>query len=67
MISRCSIVLLAGIAVLGMAATPAGAQTHSAPFTLDDVTQAPFAWDMLAAPKRAAVAWVFSAKGCSNI
>jgi dipeptidyl aminopeptidase/acylaminoacyl peptidase len=40
---------------------------HQAAFTLNDVMQAPFAWDMLAAPKGAAVAWVFSAKGCSNI
>jgi len=29
--------------------------------------QAPFASDMLAAPTGAAVAWVFNAKGCSNI
>ena len=43
------------------------AGAHPAAFTLSDVMQAPFAWDMLAAPKRAAVAWVFSAKGCSNI
>src|SRR5690348_14610375 len=40
---------------------------HPAAFTLSDVMQAPFAWDMLAAPKGGAVAWVFSAKGCSNI
>src|SRR6516164_7157240 len=60
-------VAAAGIAVLGMTATLAGAQTHPAPFTLNDVMQAPFAWDMLAAPKGAAVAWVFNAKGCSNI
>jgi len=29
--------------------------------------QAPFASDMLAAPTGTAVAWVFNAKGCSNI
>src|SRR5579859_3201489 len=71
---------VAGLAVLGMTATLAGAQTdevkgkppiaaavHPAAFTLNDVMQAPFAWDMLAAPKGAAVAWVFSTKGCSNI
>jgi len=70
---------VAGMAVLGMTATLAGAQTdevkgkppiaaavHPAAFTLNDVMQAPFAWDMLAAPKGAAVAWVFSVKGCSN-
>src|SRR6201982_1788242 len=43
------------------------AGAHPAAFTLSDVMQAPFAWAMLPAPKGAAVAWVFSAKGCSNI
>jgi len=36
-------------------------------FTLNDVMQAPFSSDMLAAPTGAAVAWVFNSKGCSNI
>jgi dipeptidyl aminopeptidase/acylaminoacyl peptidase len=59
---------VAGLAVLGMTATLTGAQTaHPAAFTLNDVMQAPFASDMLAAPAGAAVAWVFNAKGCSNI
>jgi len=79
MISRCAIVLLADLAVLGIML--AGAQTaeakekpplaaagtHRAAFTLDDVMQAPFAWDLLAAPTGTAVAWVFNAKGCSNV
>ena len=43
------------------------AGAHPAAFTLNDVTQAPFPSDMLAAPTGAAVAWVFNAKGCSNI
>jgi dipeptidyl aminopeptidase/acylaminoacyl peptidase len=43
------------------------AGAHPAAFTLDDVMQAPFAWDLLAAPKGAAVAWVLNAKGCNNI
>jgi dipeptidyl aminopeptidase/acylaminoacyl peptidase len=43
------------------------AGAHPAAFSLDDVMQAPFAWDMVAAPTGAAVAWVFNAKGCSNI
>src|SRR5215475_7409312 len=60
-------VAVAGMAVLGMTATLAGAQTHPAPFTLNDVMQAPFASDMLAAPTGTAIAWVFNAKGCSNI
>src|SRR5207245_8727365 len=60
-------VAVAGMAMLGMTATPAGAQTHPATYTLSDVMQAPFASDLLAAPTGAAVAWVFNAKGCSNI
>jgi dipeptidyl aminopeptidase/acylaminoacyl peptidase len=71
---------VAGLAVLGMTATLAGAQTdevkekpplaaaaHPAAFTLNDVMQAPFPSYLLAAPTGAAVAWVFDAKGCSNI
>ena len=59
---------VAGLAVLGMIATLAGAQTaHPAAFTLNDVMQAPFASYMLAAPTGTAVAWVFNVKGCSNI
>lgn len=43
------------------------AGTHPAAFTLNDVMQAPFPYDMVAAPTGAAVAWVFDAKGCRNI
>jgi hypothetical protein len=55
-------VIVAGMAVLGMIATLAGAQTPPAAFSLNDVMQAPFASDMLAAPTGTAVAWVFNAK-----
>ncbi len=82
--SVCTVMVgVAGLAVLGMTATLAGAQTdevkekpplmtqaagtHPAAFTLNDVMQAPFPSYMLAAPTGAAVAWVFDAKGCSNI
>lgn len=65
--ARRVMVAVAGMAVLAMTATLAGAQTHPATFSLDDVMQAPFASDMLAAPTGAAVAWVFNAKGCSNV
>ena len=61
---------VAGLAVLGMTAPLAGAQaagTHPTAFTLNDVMQAPFPYDMVAAPTGAAVAWVFDAKGCRNI
>jgi len=43
-------VAVAGMAVLGMTAKLAGAQTHPATYTLNDVMHAPFASDMLAAP-----------------
>ena len=43
------------------------AGAHPAAFTLNDVMQAPFSSDLLAAPTGAAVAWVLNAKGCSNI
>lgn len=56
-----------GMAVFGMTATPAGAQTHPPAYTLNDVMQAPFASDLLPAPTGTAVAWVFNAKGCGNI
>ena len=66
--SVCRVMMgVAGMAVLGMTATLAGAQTHPATYTLNDVMQAPFASDMLPAPTGAAVTWVFNAKGCSNI
>jgi len=56
----------AAAACAGLFMTPA-AGAHPAAFTLDDVMQAPFASDLLAAPTGAAVAWVFDARGCSNI
>lgn len=43
------------------------AGTHPVAFTLNDVMQAPFPHDMVAAPTGTGVAWVFNAKGCSNI
>ena len=78
--SMCRVMVgVAGLAVLGMTATlvdaqtdevkekgPLAAGTHPAAFTLNDVMQAPFASDMLAAPTGAAVAWVFNAKGCAG-
>ena len=43
------------------------AGAHPPAFTLNDAMQAPFPSYMLAAPTGAAVAWVFNAKGCSNV
>jgi len=48
-----------------LAARLAGA--HSAAFTLNDVMQAPYPSDLVAAPAGRAVAWVFDTKGCRNI
>ncbi len=43
------------------------AAAHPAPFTIDQVMQAPFASSLLAAPRGKAVAWVFNARGSRNI
>ena len=56
----------AAAACAGLFMTQA-AGAHPAAFTLNDVMQAPFPYDMVAAPTGAAVAWVFDAKGCRNI
>src|SRR5438552_19095224 len=56
----------AAAACAGLFMTQA-AGAHPADYTLNDVMQAPFASDMMAAPTGTAVAWVFNAKGCSNI
>jgi dipeptidyl aminopeptidase/acylaminoacyl peptidase len=40
---------------------------HPPAFTLNDVMQAPYPYDMVPAPTGSAVAWVFDAKGCRNI
>ena len=56
----------AAAACAGLFMTQA-AGAHQAAFTLNDVMQAPFPYDMVAAPTGAAVAWVFDAKGCRNI
>jgi dipeptidyl aminopeptidase/acylaminoacyl peptidase len=60
-------VAVAGVGALAMTPTRAGAQTHPPTYPLNDVMQAPFASAMLAAPTGTAVAWVFNAKGCSNL
>jgi dipeptidyl aminopeptidase/acylaminoacyl peptidase len=42
-------------------------RAQRADFTLNDVMQAPYPYDMVPAPTGSAVAWVFDAKGCRNI
>src|ERR1700677_523822 len=56
----------AAAACAGLFMTQA-AGPHPAAFTLNDVMQAPYPYDMVPAPKGSAVAWVFDAKGCRNI
>jgi dipeptidyl aminopeptidase/acylaminoacyl peptidase len=55
-----------GAACAGLFMTQA-AGAHPAAFTLNDVTQAPYPYGMVAAPTGGAVAWVFDTKGCRNI
>jgi dipeptidyl aminopeptidase/acylaminoacyl peptidase len=61
------VVAVAGMGALGVPPALAAAETHSATYRLTDVMQAPFASDLVAAPTGTAVAWVFNAKGCSNL
>ncbi len=56
----------AAAACAGLLVTQA-AGAHPAAFTLNDVMQVPYPYDMGAAPAGGAVAWVFDAKGCRNI
>ena len=43
------------------------ARAHPAAFTINEVMQAPYPSDLVAAPSGGAVAWVFDAKGVRNI
>jgi Tol biopolymer transport system component len=43
------------------------AGAHPAAFTINEVMQAPYPSDLVAAPSGGAVAWVFDTKGCRNI
>jgi hypothetical protein len=56
----------AAAACAGLFMTPAPG-SHPGAFTLNDVMQAPYPYDMVPAPTGSAVAWVFDAKGCRNI
>ena len=51
----------------GTALCPQPACAHPAAFTLAQIMQAPFPSSLTAAPRGAAVAWVFDAKGRRNI
>lgn len=58
--------LLTGVALSSLAfALPVAA--HPAPFTIDQVMQAPYPSDLTAAPHGKDVAWVFDTKGVRNV
>jgi dipeptidyl aminopeptidase/acylaminoacyl peptidase len=56
-----------GMVMLGSPLMTRTAKAHTAAFTLGEVMQTPFPSYLAPAPTGAAVAWVFNAKGCSNI
>jgi dipeptidyl aminopeptidase/acylaminoacyl peptidase len=53
--------------VSALLALPAFAALHPAPFTIEEVMQAPYPSSLVASPKGNSVAWVFDTKGCRNI
>src|ERR1700723_3865318 len=63
----CAAVAYAALFMTQVHAQAQAAGPHPAGFTLDDVMQAPYPYDMVAAPTGSAVAWVFDSKGCRNI
>ena len=52
-------------ALLGI--VPGLSLAHAAPFTIEDLMQAPYPSSLIASAKGDAVAWVFDTKGCRNI
>jgi dipeptidyl aminopeptidase/acylaminoacyl peptidase len=55
------------VACVGFLLAQQAATAHPASFTLDEVMQAPFPSDLLAAPRGRMVAWVFDARSCRNV
>ncbi|HEX3950385.1 MAG TPA: prolyl oligopeptidase family serine peptidase [Steroidobacteraceae bacterium] len=62
-----SVVRRIAIAPLLLGASPLPALAHTAPFTIEEVMQAPYPSSLIAAAKENAVAWVFDTKGCRNV
>jgi dipeptidyl aminopeptidase/acylaminoacyl peptidase len=56
-----------GKMALALALHGALAAAHPAPFTIDQVMQAPFPSSLVAAPRGKAVAWVFDVRGSRNV
>ncbi|HEX3395773.1 MAG TPA: prolyl oligopeptidase family serine peptidase [Steroidobacteraceae bacterium] len=59
--------LIGAFPIAALLASPAFAALHPAPFTIEEVIQAPFPSSLVASPKGNSVAWVFDTKGCRNI
>jgi len=57
----------AAFSISALLTPPAFAALHAAPFTIDEVMQAPYPSSLVASTKGNAVAWVFDTKGCRNI
>jgi dipeptidyl aminopeptidase/acylaminoacyl peptidase len=62
-----SIVRHVAFAALFLGVAPRLSLAHTAPFTLEEVMQAPYPSSLVASAKGDAVAWVFDTKGCRNI
>jgi dipeptidyl aminopeptidase/acylaminoacyl peptidase len=67
MLSFRSIVRQVGFAPLLLGIVPVLSLAHAAPFTIEEVMQAPYPSSLIASAKGDTVAWVFDTKGCRNI
>jgi dipeptidyl aminopeptidase/acylaminoacyl peptidase len=59
--------LMGALSASALLAPPAFAALHAAPFTIEEIMQAPYPSSLVASPKGNSVAWVFDTKGCRNI
>jgi dipeptidyl aminopeptidase/acylaminoacyl peptidase len=62
----CFVALACPAVVLAAQASPAP-QDQTRPFTLEQILSAPFPTDLIAAPAKGRLAWVFSAEGKRNV
>ncbi|HEX3915140.1 MAG TPA: prolyl oligopeptidase family serine peptidase [Steroidobacteraceae bacterium] len=65
--SKLSRYLPAAVSAAVLMIQPQFASAHPAPFTIEDVMQAPYPSDLVAAAAGNAIAWVYDTKGCRNI
>lgn len=59
--------LFGAILIAGTIVQPELAAAHAAPFTIDEVMQAPYPSSLIASPTGNSVAWVFDTKGSRNV